>query len=269
MIIWDFDGPIGQLNSSFPYKFNAARFDEELDNVRYLIHYLKDAGIKNTFAVTGLSAEPGPYPLMFPDLIDELAKEGHEIASHTWRHEWIPIFQEAQIDLSLQRSRFALQQAIHERQPVHGLVPPFNRPMTWLADGNISLGDRGIFPWFKMADNGRLFRLAKKHGYRWIRISNKSLANRLKISPRPLTGRVRQYKGLLILENHYVGFDQRIIDYIGLHKAPTYTISAHPLMLSKENKTESKVNFERFIQYFLQKKDEFEFITPSQLLHDE
>ena len=267
MVIWDFDGPIGQINSSFPYKFNAQRFDEELNNVRYLINFLKQAGIVNTFAVTGLSAEPGPWPLMFPELINELAENGHEIASHTWRHEWIPIFQEAQIDLSLQRSRSAIRQAIHESQPVYGLVPPFNRPMTWLADGNISLGDRGIFPWFKMADNGRLFRLANKHGYRWIRISNKSLANRLKISPRLLTGRVRKVNNLTILENHYVGFDQRVIDYIMQHDSPTYTISAHPLMLSKEGKSESKTHFEPFIQFFLNRKDEFEFITPSQLLH--
>jgi hypothetical protein len=50
--------------------------------------------------------------------------------------------------------------------------------------------------------------------------------------------------------------------------ADTYTVSAHPLMLSKQGKTESKENFERFIKFFLDKRDMFEFVTPAQLLHE-
>lgn len=268
IVIWDFDGPIGQINSSYPYNFQSIRFSEELDNVAYLLSYLKEAGISNTFAITGLSAEKGPYPFMFPDLIQTLAEAGHEIASHTWRHEWIPLFTADQIDKSLKRSRFALQEAINQQQPVLGFVPPFNRPMTWLADGNFSAGDRGWFPWFKTADNGFLFKLLEKNGYGWVRISNKSLANRLHIKPRLLTGRVRRVNKLLVLENHYVGFDQKIIDYIINTPADTYTVSAHPLMLSKAGKTESKENFERFVQFFLAHNDTFEFVTPSQLLHE-
>lgn len=268
IVIWDFDGPIGQINSSYPYNFQSIRFDEELNNVNYLIDYLKQAGIVNTFAVTGLSAEKGPWPLMFPDLINTLAEAGHEVASHTWRHEWIPLFTSDQIDKSLKRSRSAIQLAIHNKQDVYGFVPPFNRPMTWLADGNFSAGDRGWFPWFKTADNGHLFKLLEKNGYKWVRISNKSLANRLHLKPRKLTGCVRKVNKLLVLENHYVGFDKHVIDYIMNTPADTYTVSAHPLMLSKQGKTESKENFEQFVQFFLGHSDTFEFVTPSQLLHE-
>jgi len=268
MVIWDFDGPVGQLNATFPYNFNSIAFDKELGNVRYLIDYLKPLGIKNTFAITGFSAEKGPLPMMFPDLIHELAKSGHEIASHTWRHEWIPLHSEKQVFLSLQRSKKSLEEAIEKMQTVCGLVPPFNRPMTWLAAGNFSFGDIGFWPFFKMADNGNLFKVAKKAGYRWIRISNKSLLTRLKIKPRPLTGKVRMVNQMLVLENHYNGFDQKVIDYIEKSDSSTFTVSAHPIMLSFENKIESKQNFENFIQHFASQKDTYEFITPSQLLED-
>ena len=268
IVIWDFDGPIGQINSTNPYNFQSIRFEEELSNVEYLLDYLRNVGILNTFAVTGLSAEKGPWPFMFPELIQKLSDAGHEIASHTWRHEWIPLFTSDQIDKSLKRSRSALQSAINNSQPVWGFVPPFNRPMTWLADGNYSVGDRGWFPFFKTADNGHLFKLLKKNGYKWVRISNKSLANRLHLKPRLLTGRVRKVDHLLVLENHYVGFDKRVIDYIMKTPSDTYTISAHPLMLSKTGKTESKENFEHFIEFFLSQPNTFEFVTPSQLINE-
>lgn len=33
MIIWDYDGAIGQVNASYPYRFNEQRLFEEVNNV--------------------------------------------------------------------------------------------------------------------------------------------------------------------------------------------------------------------------------------------
>ena len=161
ILIWDFDGPIGQINSSYPYNFNFENIDKELENVKWLLQFLAEKKVKCCFAITGFSAEKGPYPFCFPAFIKEIADQGHEIASHSWKHEWTPIFKENQIDKSLKRSKEALEKATDKENSVIGFVPPHNRPMTWVRRGAFSLGDRGIWPFFKLGDNQNLIKLRK------------------------------------------------------------------------------------------------------------
>ena len=162
VIIWDFDGPIGLINASYPYNFNYNNLHKEIKNAREILDILDDFQIKTCFAITGFSAEEGKFPYTFPELINEIYERGHEIASHSWRHEWSSIFQHKQIDKSLKRSKQSLENAIHNNQTISGFVPPHNRPMTWLKRGAISWGDRGIYPFFKTADNEAMVNLLKK-----------------------------------------------------------------------------------------------------------
>ena len=148
ILIWDFDGAIGQINSSYPYNFNFDNFETEINNVRYLLEVLDQYKIKCCFAITGFSAEKGVFPYVFPELIAEIHNYGHEIASHSWRHEWTPIFKQEQISKSLKRSKFALEKVINTT--INGFVPPHNRPMTWINRGAFSIGDRGFYPFFKI-----------------------------------------------------------------------------------------------------------------------
>src|SRR5690606_12188309 len=157
ILIWDFDGAIGQINSSFPYNFNFSNLETEINNVRCSLDILDKYKIKCCFAITGFSAEEGIYPYSFPELIKEISDRGHEIASHSWKHEWSSIFQKKQIEKSLIRSKHILE--LTTRSSVIGFVPPHNRPMTWLRKGAFSLGDRGIYPLFKMADNKNIIAL--------------------------------------------------------------------------------------------------------------
>jgi len=264
-LIWDFDGPIGQINSSYPYNFSFENFEIEINNVHYILKKLKEYNIQSCFAITGFSAEKGVYPYTFPDLIKVIAECGHEVASHSWRHEWTPIFTESQIDKSLKRSKLSLGNAILNKKNVVGFVQPHNRPMTWIKKGAFSLGDRGLFPFFKMGDNQNLIRLLVKNDYKWIRITHKSILNRLKIKKLNLTGKVYKDSGLLIFENHYTGFDDMVINHILNTNFPTYTISAHPLMLSFKNKSESKENFENFLIKLMNSGQNIEFVLPSSL----
>ena len=268
-VIWDLDGAIGQINSTSPYNFDYKTLEQELENVRHALKKLDEYQIKTCFAITGFSAEEGKYPYVFPELIDEISRKGHEIASHSWRHEWVPIFTRKQINLSLKRSKSALEKCISNRQAVVGFVPPHNRPMTWFRKGAFSLGDRGIYPFFQMGDNSRLLKELKSTEYKWVRVSHRNVLQKLRIRPRNITGRIYKYNEVLILENHYVGFDERVVSHILNTEFSTYIISAHPLMLSFPNKSENKENFQRFLETIVKERNSIEFATPSQYLDEQ
>jgi hypothetical protein len=267
ILIWDLYGAIGQINSTFPYNFNFKQLPRELDNVRYALDVLDDFKVKTTFAVTGFSAEEGVYPYVFPELINEIHKRGHEIASHSWRHEWIPIFTRKQISKSLLRSREILEKAISGSQPVVGFVPPHNRPMSWISRGAFSLGDRGIFPFFKMGDTQSLISLLNESGYKWMRISHHPILSKLGLIKNHMAGRLISENGILILENHYLGFDSTILNHVLQSDEETFTISAHPLMLDYDNKSENKENFEAFLKGIQESNQLIKFVSPSDLLN--
>ena len=266
ILIWDFDGPIGQVNSTYPYNFNFSNFEIEINNVKNLLKILDDYKIKCCFAITGFSAEKGVFPYTFPNLIKEIQNKGHEIASHSWRHEWLPLFKVNQIDKSLKRSKLALERAIDNQQEVVGFVPPHNRPMSWIQRGAFSLGDLGLFPFFKLGNNQSVISLLKQNDYRWIRVSYKNILTKLLFLKRNMTGKIFKYKNVLILENHYTGFDNKVIEHILNSNFETYTISAHPLMLSFQNKNESKENLLIFLNKLTNANQEIEFVIPSSLL---
>jgi peptidoglycan/xylan/chitin deacetylase (PgdA/CDA1 family) len=266
IIIWDFDGAVGQINSTLPYNFNFESLEKEISNVEYILDKLDEYNIKTCFAITGFSAENGIFPYVFPDLIKKISDRGHEIASHSWRHEWIPLFSNNQINKSLSRSKLSLEKVLNFSKEVVGFVPPHNRPMTWLMKGAISMGDLGIYPFFKLGDTGQLIKLLLTNNYIWVRISHKNIFQKFNLLKRNITGKIYKYKNILILENHYRGFDCRVIKHILETNHSTYTISAHPLMLSFENKIESKIHFENFLKKITESNQEIEFILPSNLL---
>ncbi|WP_291114658.1 polysaccharide deacetylase family protein [Flavobacterium sp. UBA6135] len=263
VLIWDFDGPIGQVNSTLPYNFHFEQFEKEINNVRWLLEFLKEEKIKCCFAITGFSAEIGVYPYTFPELIQEIAANGHEVASHSWKHEWIPLFTEDQINKSLKRSKKALEQSIAKEGFVTGFVPPHNRPMTWWQKGAFSLGDRGLFPFFTMGNMEALLQLLVKNKYQWVRISYKNLFTKFRLTKKNITGRIYNHKGIFVLENHYNGFDDQVIQHILTTNYETYTVSAHPFMLSLANKKESKETFLNFIAKLKHSGQSIEFISPS------
>lgn len=266
IITWDFDGPIGLINASYPYNFHFSNLEREIENAKAILNILDDYQIKTCFAITGFSAEEGKYPYTFPSLIDEIYNRGHEIASHSWRHEWSSIFQINQIDKSLKRSQLVLEKAISNKQDVVGFVPPHNRPMTWLKRGAFSWGDRGVFPFFKAADNESIVKLLKNNNYKWLRVSYTNLLNKAKLIPKNPTGRVINYKGILLLENHHTGFGKAITEHILNTNYSTYTLSAHPLMFDFDHKNENKANFLYLLNTLKKSGQKIEFVRPIDLL---
>jgi len=266
IITWDFDGPIGLINASYPYNYSFQNLQREIENARSILDILDDYDVKCCFAITGFSAEEGIYPYSFPELIREIHERGHEIASHSWRHEWSSIFQLKQVDKSLKRSRYILEKAIENSQEVIGFVPPHNRPMTWMRRGAFSWGDRGVYPFFKAADNESVVDLLRDNGYKWYRVSYKNLLQKFGLGSRNLTGQVKYYKGIMLLENHYAGFDEKVTKHILETDHDTYTLSAHPLMFDYDNKIENRGNLLKLLETLKNSNQEIEFVRPIDLI---
>ena len=267
-LIWDLDGFIGAINSTSPYNYSPENHNLELKCVEQSLHLMRDYGVKCTFAITGYSAEDGAHPYTFRELIKIIYGYGHEIASHSWRHEWIPLFTKKQVNKSLARSKSVLEKAIDDNYSLSGFVPPHNKPATWLGRGAYSLEDRGLYPLFEMGDMKNLLKVLKENNYKWVRIAHNPFINRIKRKEFTRRQKVYNYKGTLILENHYTGFDLKIRDYIESKDQQYFTISAHPIMLAKkDDRPEAWENFKNFIEQFSNRKD-FSFVCPKDELNN-
>ncbi|MDA8995023.1 polysaccharide deacetylase family protein [Schleiferiaceae bacterium] len=263
VLIWDFDGFIGAVNSTYPYNYDHTWHNRELEWIDKALTFMKSRDIVSTFAITGFTGEAGLTPYTCPSIIDNISGLGHEIASHSWKHEWIPKFKEDQIRKSIKRSKLILESVTANRQDLVGFVPPHNRPYTWYRRCAFSFGDLDRFPLLPILDIGKLIKLLKGAGYKWLRISYRPLWR--KLLGLASIQRVYTFNGLLILQNHHNGFDREYLDYILNSDNEFYVVSCHPIMLSREGSVESWENFKYFVDTLLDIGD-CQFIRPSDLI---
>lgn len=258
-LIWDFDTAIGQINSTYPYGYFEESIHKEIENIKFILKCGSKKNIPMIFAITGFAAEEGTYPFHIPDLIRKIHNDGHEIASHSWKHEWFPFLEMEQILRTLEKSKMILEECIGEKNAVKGFVPPFGRPMSWLKKGAFSLGDRAIGPNFRGNDIQKIIPLVKNSGYSWMRVSYRTLFEKIaKLNkPRLLERNWHNESGLMCLPNNYVGFDKNAIDLInlGIKKKRDIVISAHPSGLSRSG-TENIENFKLFLDFIIQQRSE-------------
>jgi len=237
LLIWDFDSAIGQVNATYPYNFHEEVLFEETQSVDRLLALSGSAGVRMTFACVGFAAEPGVFPYHVPDQIRRIRAAGHEIASHSWRHEWFPFLEREQVRRSLDRSKAALEKCLGEPGAVRGFVPPFSRPMTWYRKGAVSLGDRAMNPLRAAADITSLCRALRTSGYAWCRVAYRSLTQRLTgRKVRPLLGaRAERCAGIACISQHHTGFDAQALALLdqAISRGRSVVINGHPSGLTR------------------------------------
>lgn len=260
-LMWDFDAAIGQINSSYPYNYHEELIYQEINNVETILELSSKYEIPMIFSITGFAAEKGIFPFHIPELIKRIYSEGHEIASHSWRHEWLPFLEIDQLFKTLNRSKIALEECIGEKDAVKGFVPPFSRPMTWLKKGAFSLGDKAIGPAFRCNDIQKIIPVARSLGYKWMRVTYKTLTDRFfKInSARSLQRKWTNENGLACIPNNYVGFDEdaKKVLSLGIKTKRDVIISAHPSGLTRAG-SENIENFQSFLNFALKERDKKE-----------
>jgi peptidoglycan/xylan/chitin deacetylase (PgdA/CDA1 family) len=256
-LIFDFDAAIGQINATFPYNFDFKKIYLELDHVKYIAEVAAKHDLAFTFAVTGFTAEEGIYPYTAPDLIRDLHRGGHEIASHSWRHEWFPYLLPDQMRKSLRRSKLVLEQCIGAAGAVIGFVPPHNRPMSLARRGRFSLGDRPAGLPFLGNDISVLTRLLAAEGYRWARLSYApTLVSRL-LRRESDEMRRERVGDIERIPNMYTGFDaeaERVVERSMAANRPAI-VSGHPSGLSRAT-NENQEHFDRFVARIVRWRDE-------------
>lgn len=269
-LIWDYDGAIGQVNSSYPYNFHEESLLREIENVESILNIGRSHDISMTFAITGFTAESGAYPYHFPEQIRSIYSHGHEVASHSWRHEWFPFLQEEQIRRSLARSKKVLEACIGVEGAVRGFVPPFSRPMSWYAKGAVSLGDRVLGPWYRGASLGTLLNYVAGAGYTWCRVAFRPLWRKVFGDRRQVKREAFQEKGLWCIPQHCTGFGERALELLESHITTRRAlfIVAHPLGLTLPH-DENLLKFKRFVDVLGRYRDEqrVRTVTVSQYLH--
>lgn len=251
-MIWDYDSALGQINSQLPYNFHFTPIYQEIENVEYILKTAAANNLKMTFACLGFAAEPGNIPFNNPEQIKKIFNEGHEIASHSWKHEWFPYLTEKQIQKSLERSKSSLEKCLGQNNVVTGFVPPHSRPMSWRKKFSVSFGDRALYPFHKGADLGFVIKQLSMLNYKWCRVLKSYKPLWGKIS-NPDNGKIffkkwEVHNNVICVPQHHTGFDEPALKY--LNKAvelnETAVIVGHPAALSR-NGTESLANFNKFI----------------------
>lgn len=275
LIIWDFDSALGQINSTLPYNFKYDPIYQEIENVDYILTRAEMENIQMTFACLGFAAEPGIFPFNIPDVIGKLSAKGHEIASHSWRHEWFPYLTEKQIYKSLERSKQSLETCLGIGEFVTGFVPPHSRPMSWMKKYSLSIGDRGLYPFHKGSDIGYILKQLAVLEYKWCRVLTKYKPVWEKFGRNSNDDSVNfpkweTHDNIVCVPQHYTGFDKPAIDFIkeAVNRNETAVISGHPAGLSRE-KVESREHFDRFIDKAVLLRDEegLEILTVSNFIN--
>ncbi|MDL1894519.1 hypothetical protein FBQ87_16770 [Sphingobacteriales bacterium CHB3] len=251
LIIWDYDAAIGQVNASYPYKFDEKKIFDEIENVEYLLKLGTKLNIQMTFACTGFAGEPGVFPYHVPHQIARIHDAGHEVASHSWRHEWFPFLEREQIVRSLTRSKETLEKCIGKPHSVCGFVPPFSRPMSWYSRGVLSFGDRAFRPGHPGASLGSLLTIAEQVGYSWVRVVYSPILRKVFGSDGvALRDAWRRNGKVVCVPQHYNGFDERARQLLdqAVAESGVLVITGHPSGLSRL-KEENVQHVNTFLEY--------------------
>ncbi len=129
------------------------------------------------FAVVGAAALPGARPYHDPAQIRELHAAGHEVASHAFRHEWLPALGPSALRATLRDSRDSLAQCIGA--DVTTFVPPYNQPFDFARVGAPSRSERRACPGVR-TDVPALCEALAETGYRTCRLAYRSALDRLR-----------------------------------------------------------------------------------------
>lgn len=175
MIFWDYDAQWGAERSRLPGGPKAwGPLEAECTDRLLELHAAYD--VPACFAVVGAVALSGDAPYHHPAQVRTIHELGHEVASHSHRHEWLPGLDAAALRETLRASKAALEDCIGA--PVRSFVPPFNQPFDYVGGASISLAERREAG-RERTDLRRLCATLSETGYRFCRVAYRPMTQRL------------------------------------------------------------------------------------------
>jgi hypothetical protein len=238
LLYWDYELQCGAERSRGGPK---AWGGEDHRQTERLLDLLDKYEMKATFAVLGYAALEGRLPYHASRQVREIAERGHEVASHTWEHEWIPTLTYKQLKHTLKRSKEQLERVTG--RTVISFAPPWNAPNRYLRRAAIGLYDwRHSSYHYTRIDIPALCRVLAEVGYKTSRIGYEPIHHNLS---RHLLGRVirkptraQWIEGILCFQVNGSGFADDSIE-AARQAASTgrfAVLYAHPHSLIGENK---------------------------------
>ena len=175
LFFWDYDAQWGADRSRLPGgPKNWGHL--EFENTERLLGLHEEYGVPACFAVVGSVALPGERPYHDPGQIRRIHAAGHEVGSHSFRHDWLPGLALEELRQTLRCSKDALEQCIGA--PVTAFVPPWNQPFDYPAGLSFSWSERRMAP--KVRTNlSQLCKVLAETGYRFCRVAYRPLKQRL------------------------------------------------------------------------------------------
>jgi peptidoglycan/xylan/chitin deacetylase (PgdA/CDA1 family) len=175
LFFWDYDTQWGADRSRSPG--GAKDWGRlEFENTELLLDLHARYGVPACFAVVGAAALPGERPYHDPAQIRRIHSAGHEVASHAFRHEWLPGLNRQDLLKTLRRSKDALEQCVGA--PVRSFIPPYNQPFDYIGRGSVSLSERRECG-RERTDLRRLCDALGETGYHFCRVSYRPLHQRV------------------------------------------------------------------------------------------
>jgi peptidoglycan/xylan/chitin deacetylase (PgdA/CDA1 family) len=175
VLFWDYDAQWGADRSRIPGEPKTWG-PLEFENTERLLELHAEHDIPACFAVVGSVALPGERPYHDPAQVRRIHEAGHEVGSHSHRHEWLPGLNGKALRETLRSSKDALEQCIG--RPVTSFVPPWNQPFDYPRRLSISLSERRQVRSGR-TDLRRLCSTLAETGYRFCRVAYRPLHERL------------------------------------------------------------------------------------------
>ena len=257
-ISFDYDTPIGYNES---YYIKHLPFDAEIVGTNKLLKILTDYNIKATFGIVAKILNKNDHHKKFADQIKIVHKAGHEICSHSYSHKYLPSLPKSILIDEIKLSKYILEDYL--QSSISGFIPPFNRPMTFINKGALSISEllglhgRGI----AINTMGKIISLLKTCDYKWARVSFEPKIDQLIRSVLPKPRRLIQpfyYKSILTIPLHSTGFGsytQNIIS-TNLGKNKIICIYAHPHQALNKNNNQNVSRLSQMLQMFDNERSE-------------
>ncbi len=271
MLFWDYDTQWGADRSRSPGGAKQwGRLDFE--NTEKLLDAHARYGVSACFAVVGAAALPGERPYHDPAQIRRIHQAGHEIASHSFQHDWIPGLDRAGLLETLRHSKEALEDCIGA--PVVTFVPPYNQPFDYPSGGAFSFSER-FSTGRERIGLGRLCETLKETGYKFCRVAYRPIHQQ--IAEFMLKRRFDQPAALETIAgvgcvrlNTPCGFEApaRSMLHRSTRKGGFVVAYGHPHSVSS-NGSQSLDNLVQFLEVFedLRRHGLMQSLTPGSLVH--
>jgi len=174
-VFWDYDTQWGADRSragAGPQAWGALEFE----HTERLLELHARWKVPACFAVVGSAALPGVRPYHDPGQVRRIHESGHEVGSHSMRHEWLPGLGGADLRRTLRDSKDAIEQCIGA--PVVTFVPPYNQPVDHLEALSFSLSERREAGKDRV-DLRALCEALRETGYAFCRVAYRPLPQRV------------------------------------------------------------------------------------------